>query len=137
MNMSLWSAFCEQNGTSRHFVGKSNFRVPEISRGKKMVSFRTCALFRAKDEPTSKNSMLEARLRPAADGSAQLSEPSVPRFRSDNLGLVSCGKEASSTSTLSFSHAPAIKAHPGEVTGQSQGQGFKARWLEGLKTWTG
>lgn len=80
--------------------------------------------------------MLEARLRPAADGSAQLSEPSVPRSRSASLGLVSCGKGASSTSTL-FSHAPAIQAHPGEVTGQSQGQGFKARWLEGLKTWTG
>lgn len=114
-----------------------NFRVQEIGMGKKTFSFQTCALFRAKDEPASKNSMLEAGLRPAADGSAQLSEPSVPRFRSANLGLVSCGKGASSTSTLSISHAPAIKAHPSEVTGQSQGQGFKARWLEGPKTWIG
>lgn len=113
-----------------------NFRVREINRGKKTVSFQTCAPFGAKEEPASENSVPEARLHPAADGSTQLSEPSVPRSRSAGLGLVSCGKGASSTFTL-FSHAPAIKAHPGEVTGQFQGQGFKARWLAGLKTWTG
>lgn len=110
-----------------------NFRVREIGRGKnrfpsKLVLRPVLKMIQPR--------VPEARLRPAADGSAQLSEPSVPRSRSAGLGLVSCGKGASSTSTL-LSHAPAIQAHPGEVTGQSQGQGFKARWLEGLKTWTG
>lgn len=76
MDMSLWSISCEHPGTSRHFVGKSLECKELIGRGNGF-------------EPASEDSMLEAVFCPAADGSAPLSEPSEPRFRSTSLGLVS------------------------------------------------